>query len=305
MNLGRGTAALPVRQLSSLRVAIVGVGLIGGSLARALKAAGLTREIVGLSRSQETLDKALALGVIDRGETRPEDVGLVDIVVLATPIRAMPGLMEAFAPHLGADSVVTDVGSVKGYVCEAAGRCLGAARTRFVPAHPIAGTERSGVEASFASLFEERTVILTPGAEVSRAAVETVTALWQATGATVVVMDPGKHDRLLAATSHLPHMVAYTLVSCLAGYPEAEELFHLAAGGFYDFTRIASSDPVMWRDIGLTNSGPLVKAMKAFKVQLATLIEALEAGDEAVLERTFSEAKRARDLGLARKNGQR
>jgi prephenate dehydrogenase len=289
-------------ELSSLRVAIAGVGLIGGSLARVLKAAGVTREIVGISRTQESLDKALMLGVIDRGATRVPDVGEMDIVVLATPLRVMPDLMRAFAPHLGADTVVTDVGSVKGFVCEAAEQCLGEARSRFVPAHPIAGTEHSGVEASFASLFENRAVILTPDEQVSRAALEKVSSMWRLAGATLEVMSPRKHDELLAATSHLPHMVAYALVSCLARHPESEELFHLAAGGFYDFTRIASSDPVMWRDIGLTNSGPLVASLQAFRTELDALLEALEDRDETTLQQTFSNAKRARDLGLARKN---
>lgn len=289
-------------ELTSLRVAIAGVGLIGGSLARVLRAAGVTREIVGVSRTRESLDKALALGVIDRGETRVVDVGEVDIVVLAAPVRAMPDLMRAFAPHLGANTVVTDVGSVKGFVCEAADEYLGDARSRFVPAHPIAGTEHSGVEASFASLFENRAVILTPDEQASQRAVEMVSSMWRLAGATIEMMSPRKHDELLAATSHLPHMVAYALVSCLARHAESEELFHLAAGGFYDFTRIASSDPVMWRDIGLTNSGPLVASMKAFRAELDALIGALEAGDEATLQETFSTAKQARDLGLARKN---
>lgn len=288
-----------------MRVAIAGVGLIGGSLARALKAAGAAREIVGLSRRRESLDKAIELGVIDRAELRASDVGPVDIVVLASPVRAMPELMRSFAPHLGPDTIVTDAGSVKSFVCEAAERNLGDARTRFVPAHPIAGTEHSGVEASFASLFEKRVVILTPGEEALEPAVETVASMWRATGAVVLHMDPRRHDELLAATSHLPHMVAYALVSCLAGHPQHEELFSLAAGGFYDFTRIASSDPVMWRDVGLTNTRPLVESMKMFRTELDALIEALEAGDEPALQRMFTNAKEARDLGLARKNGER
>jgi prephenate dehydrogenase len=292
-------------ELSSLRVAIIGVGLIGGSLARALRTAGVTREIIGVSRKSETLGKALELGVIDRGETDVSKVGPVDVVVIATPVRAMPGIMRALAPHLGSETVVTDVGSVKGFVCDAADRHLGEAATRFVPAHPIAGTEHSGVEASFASLFQDRTVILTPREITSQSAVETVASLWRPTGAEVASMDPQRHDDLLAATSHLPHMVAYALVSCLARHPQADELFHLAAGGFYDFTRIASSDPEMWRDIGLTNTGPLVESMKAFRVELDALIRALETGDEQGLQRAFAHAKDARDGGLAKKHGGR
>lgn len=290
---------------AALRIAIVGVGLIGGSLARALKAAGAVREVVGVSRTRASLSKALELGVIDRGETRASEVGPVDVLVIATPVRAIPGVMRDFAPHLGSESVVTDVGSVKTWVCRAAGECLGEARSRFVPGHPIAGTERSGVEAAFPSLFEKRTVILTPDGGVSPSAVETVAGMWRQAGAEVLSMDPGRHDAILAATSHLPHMVAYTLVNTLAAHPQHEELFRLAAGGFYDFTRIASSDPVMWRDIALTNAGPLVDAMKKFRGGLDALIQALEAGDEDALHRTFSNAKQARDLGLAWKNGTR
>lgn len=287
-----------------MRVVIVGVGLIGGSLARALRAAGAVREIVGVSRRTESLNKALELGVIDRAETRASAVGPADLVVIATPVRAVPEVMQAFAPHLAEDTVVTDAGSVKRFVCDAGDEHLGAARARFVPGHPIAGTEHSGVEASFAALFENRTVILTPGGDASRTAVDKVTRMWRAAGANVISMSPERHDELLAATSHLPHMVAYALVNCLAGHPQHEELFRLAAGGFYDFTRIASSDPVMWRDIGLTNTGPLIDALKSFRAGLDKLIEALGTRDEKTLERMFLDAKQARDLGLARKNAE-
>jgi len=288
---------------ASLRIAIIGVGLIGGSLARALKAAGVAGEIVGVARTPASLEKALELGVIDRAATRAEEIGTVDVVVLATPVRAMPDIMRDIAPHLGPTTVVTDVGSVKAYVCQAAREYLGRAGPRFVPGHPIAGTENAGVEASFASLFEKRTVILTPGDETVGEAVQRVAAMWRAAGADVIDMPPDRHDALLAATSHLPHMVAYALVSCLAKHPESDELFRLAAAGFYDFTRIASSDPVMWRDIGLTNTGPLLESMRRFREELDALIEALADGDGDALQETFAKAKQARDLGLARKNG--
>lgn len=293
-----------MKQLSSLSIAIIGVGLIGGSLARALKAAGVVGEIVGVSRTTESLTKALDLGVIDRGETQISSIGPVDVVVIATPVRAMPDVMRALAPNLGSDTIVTDAGSVKSYICEAADRHLGTARARFVPGHPIAGTEHSGVAASFASLFDKRTVILTPGGDVAPDAVATVAEMWRLAGAEVVEMDAPQHDALLAATSHLPHMVAYALVNCLAEHPRHEDLFRLAAAGFYDFTRIASSDPVMWRDIALTNAAPLIESMKAFRGGIDALIEALEAGDEEALYRTFFNAKQARDLGFARKNGE-
>ena len=231
------------------------------------------------------------------------DIGNVDVVVLAAPVRATPEIMQALAPELGPQAVVTDVGSVKEYVCRAARDHLPEARERFVPGHPIAGTENAGVEASFSSLFRHRVVILTPDESVSARAVELVTGMWRLAGATVLQMSPERHDALLAATSHLPHMVAYSLVSCLAKHPESDELFRLAAGGFYDFTRIASSDPVMWRDIGLTNTGPLLRAMRSFRSELDALIQVLESGDGEALEQTFSRAKQARDAGWALKNG--
>ncbi|HSH40695.1 MAG TPA: prephenate dehydrogenase/arogenate dehydrogenase family protein [Arenicellales bacterium] len=289
--------------VAPISVAIIGVGLIGGSLARALKASGAAREVVGVARSRQSLAKALELGVIDRGETELAAIGPVDVVVIATPVRAMPEVMRQLAPHLAPATVVTDAGSVKRFVCDAAVRHLGSAGRRLVAGHPIAGTENSGVDASFPSLFEKRTVILTPEKHVDDDAVELVSRMWRATGADVVSMDPDRHDSLLAATSHLPHMVAYTLVNCLASDPRHEELFRLAAGGFYDFTRIASSDPVMWRDIALTNTRALVESMKAFRDGFDALIEAMEAGDEEALYRAFFDAKQARDLGLARKNG--
>lgn len=290
--------------VSPISIAIIGVGLIGGSLARALKASGAAREIVGVARSRQTLDRAVELGVIDRGETELAAIGAVDVVMIATPVRAMPDILQTLAPHLKPETVVTDAGSVKRFVCDAAARHLGSAGARFVAGHPIAGTENSGVEASFSSLFDKRTVILTPEEGVESDAVELVSRMWRAAGAEVVTMDPDRHDSLLAATSHLPHMVAYTLVNCLASDPRHEELFRLAAGGFYDFTRIASSDPVMWRDIALTNTRALVESMKSFRDGFDALIRAMEAGDEEALYRAFFDAKQARDLGLARKNGE-
>lgn len=284
------------------RLGIVGVGLIGGSLARALKAAGAVDEVVGMARSRGSLERAIELGVIDRGETDAARVGSVDVLVIATPVRSIPAILRQFAPHVGAHTVITDAGSVKLPVCQAAD-ILGPARARFVPGHPIAGTEHAGVEASFASLFEQRSVILTPDATVSPAAVETVSALWRAAGAEVLTMDAAEHDAILAATSHLPHMVAYTLVNCLARDPRHEALFRFAAGGFYDFTRIASSNPVMWRDIALANAAPLAASLRRFRSGLDDLIRALEGGDEEALFEAFQAAKQARDLGLTRKHG--
>ena len=191
--------------------------------------------------------------------------------------------------------MVTDVGSVKGAVVEAAQRVFGGMPSRFVPGHPVAGTERSGVEAAFDSLFQGRHVILTPVQQTAPGALAQVTAMWEACGATVSRMAVAEHDRVLAATSHLPHMLAYALVDSLARRDDGPQMFRYAAGGFRDFTRIASSDPVMWRDICLTNRQALLRAMDAFSEDLSTLRQAIESEDAQVLEAIFSSAKAARD----------
>jgi len=278
------------------RLCIIGVGLIGGSLARALKAAGAVGEVVGYGRHAEQLQLARELGVIDRGET---DIAVAlkdaDVVVMAVPVGAMEGVLRAMAPHLSAESIVTDVGSTKGSVVAAAQRAFGVVPPRFVPGHPIAGTEQSGVEASFAELYHKRRVILTPLAHTDAAAVATVRALWLAAGAEVVEMDVQHHDEVLAATSHLPHVLAYTLVDTLARMEEHTEIFRYAAGGFRDFTRIASSDPRMWHDICLANRDAILKVMDRYAADLAAVRSAIERGDGAALLGTFGRAKQARD----------
>jgi len=282
------------------RMAVAGVGLIGGSLALAARAVGLCAEVVGIGRRPERLARAVELGVVDRWTTEPaEGAAGADLVVLAVPLGAMRALMEALAPGLGPEAVVTDVGSAKAAVVTDARLTLGAAFPRFVPGHPIAGTERSGVEAAFAGLFRGHRVILTPVAETEAGALGRVRALWEALGATVVEMDPSRHDRILAATSHLPHLLAYALVDLLAGLDEREEIFANAAGGFRDFTRIASSDPVMWRDICLANREALVAMLDRYGEALAALRAAVEAGDGAALESLFARAKAARDACAA------
>ncbi|HHQ41234.1 MAG TPA: prephenate dehydrogenase/arogenate dehydrogenase family protein [Chromatiales bacterium] len=282
------------------RLAVAGVGLIGGSLALAAREAGLAGEVVGIGRRPERLRRAAELGVVDRWTTEPaEGVAGADLVVLAVPLGAMRALMEALAPGLGPEAVVTDVGSAKRAVVEDARAALGDAFARFVPGHPVAGTERSGVEAAFATLFRGRRVILTPVAETAPEAVARVRALWEAVGAEVVEMDPARHDRILAATSHLPHVLAYTLVDLLAGLAEHEEVFANAAGGFRDFTRIASSDPVMWRDICLANREAIVEMLDRYGEALAAVRAAVAGADGAALERLFARAKAARDAHAA------
>lgn len=278
------------------RLCIIGVGLIGGSLARALKAAGAVGEVIGCGRDSAQLQLAQALGVIDRGETDlAAAVRGADVVVLAVPVGAMEGVLRAMAPHLGADTIVTDVGSTKGSVVTAAERAFGTVPARFVPGHPIAGTEQSGVAASFAELYQGRRVILTPLAHTDPAAVALVRGLWQAAGAEVVEMEVQHHDEVLAATSHLPHVLAYTLVDTLARMEEHSEIFRFAAGGFRDFTRIASSDPRMWHDICLANRDAILKVLDRYTADLAAVRRAIECGDGAALLETFGRAKTARD----------
>jgi prephenate dehydrogenase len=279
----------------SERVAICGVGLIGGSFGLALKAGGHAGEIVGIGRTRAALDEALSAGAVDRGETdAAAGVSGADIVLLAVPMGAMRSVLEAIAPGLGPETVVTDAGSVKGSVVDDARAVLGDLR-RFVPGHPIAGTERSGVQAAFATLFRDRRVILTPTDEAAPASVERVAALWRCTGAHPEQLAVEAHDRLLAATSHLPHMLAFGLVDALARGDDPEAVFRYAAGGFRDFTRIASSDPVMWRDICLANREALLEALQAYRDDLDALAAEVRAGDGAGLLTRFSRARDARD----------
>ena len=277
------------------RVAIVGVGLIGGSFGLALKAAGFDGELVGVGRDPGRLRQALDCTAIDRAETDAvAGVAGADVVLLAVPMGAMHAALTAIAPGLEPGTVVTDAGSVKGSFVEDARTVLGSLG-RVVPGHPVAGTERSGVGAAFAELFRERRVILTPLDETESEAVERVERLWRLTGARVERLGVEEHDRLLAATSHLPHMLAFGLVDALARAPEADALFRYAAGGFRDFTRIASSDPVMWRDICVANRAALLEALQAYRDDLDALTEEVRSGDaEGLLER-FTRAKTARD----------
>lgn len=278
------------------RLALIGVGLIGGSLARALRDAGHVGEVIGYGRSLANLQRAADLGVVDRVETSlSASVRDADMVVLATPVGSMAEILATIAPYLASDAVITDVGSVKGKIAVAARTALGKKLAGFVPGHPIAGTERTGVEASFSSLFVGRRVVLTPLPETTSAAVERVRVMWQAAGAEVVSMSVEHHDAVLAATSHLPHLLAYALVDMLARLDDSREIFSYAAGGFRDFTRIASSDPVMWRDISLANRDAIVNMLKKYRKEVDSLIAMVSAGDGGKLEALFAHAKSARD----------
>lgn len=278
------------------RLCIIGVGLIGGSLARALKRAAYCAEVVGCGRDQVQLQRALELGVIDRYERDPaRAVHGADVIVLAVPLGAMESVMRAIAGHVRQDAIITDVGSAKGGVVTAAQAAFGAVPECFVPGHPIAGTEKSGVEASYADLYQGRRVILTPLAHTAAGALASVREMWEQAGAEVVEMDVAHHDEVLAATSHLPHMLAFALVDTLARMHEKAEIFRYAAGGFRDFTRIASSDPVMWRDICLANSDAIAAMIDRFQGDLVGLREAIVRGDGKVIEEIFTRAKAARD----------
>jgi prephenate dehydrogenase len=280
----------PVNQL-----AILGVGLIGGSVALALKQAGQVDRIIGAGRNMDTLAEAIKLGVIDEATTMEEAVRTADVVMLATPVGQFPRIMQAITPHLKPEAVITDAGSTKTDVVAAARAHMGKHLPRFVPAHPIAGAEKSGVGAARADLFMGKHVVLTPLPETSPDAIEVAQLLWQSCGAKVSQMTPLMHDQVFAAVSHLPHLLAFALVAELANRSNAEQLFGYAAGGFRDFTRIAASSPEMWRDISLANKEPLLKELKAYQDHIAYLAAILEQGDGVALEALFQRASIARN----------
>lgn len=285
------------------KLVIIGVGLIGGSFALALREAGAAREIVGAGRSAANLEEALRLGVIDRiAPDVDEAVRDADLVMLAVPVGQMAALMQQIAPCLGAHTVVTDAGSTKGDVVALARRHLPQHLAAFVPGHPIAGAEKSGVGAADAGLFRGRQTVLTPLPETDAGATELVLNAWQACGARVAEMTPENHDRIFAAVSHLPHLLAFALVEDIASRANGEELFGFAAGGFRDFTRIAGSSPEMWRDIFLANREPLLDELDVYRAQLDRLRAMLEQGDGAALEKVFSHARAARNKWIAKKN---
>ncbi|MCU7796020.1 MAG: prephenate dehydrogenase/arogenate dehydrogenase family protein [Candidatus Thiodiazotropha sp. (ex Myrtea spinifera)] len=278
------------------RLAVIGVGLIGGSVALALRETGSVKTVVGCGRSEENLIQAKRLGIVDH---YTHDVGEAvegaDMVLLAVPLGAMRETLSGMRDHLQSNAVVTDAGSVKGSVIEDLREVFGEVPSWFVPGHPIAGTERSGADAAFASLYQNRRVILTPTSETEAKAVSRVAEMWRQCGADITRMPVAHHDEILAATSHLPHMLAFSLVDSLARLKENDEIFRYAAGGFRDFTRIASSNPVMWRDICLANQDHLSAMLTRFADELHELAAILEQGDSEGLLEIFERAKQARD----------
>ena len=278
------------------RLAVIGVGLIGGSLARALREKGEVGEIVGIGRGVANLQRAVDLGVIDRYEQNLlAGVADADMVFIATPVCTIADIVAQITPALAVGAVVTDGGSVKEEITR---RCDAeiSGRAHFVGGHPIAGTENSGVDASFSSLYKGKLCIVTPTAATDSRALEKVARMWQVAGSEVVMMAPDKHDKVVAAISHLPHMVAYSLVIAVGDYDGCNEnILKYSAGGFRDFTRIASSDPVMWRDIALQNRAALLEMMDFYAVIHARLRTLIETSDADGLEKFFEGSRNHRE----------
>jgi len=280
------------------KLVVIGVGLVGGSFALALKAAGRVETVVGVGRGSANLEHARSRGIVDHAILIDADwtreLADADLVLLATPVAQFPVLFAALAGKLSPAAVLTDAGSTKQNVIAAARRHLGATLARFVPGHPIAGTEHTGAAAAFATLFRDRNVVLTPIAETDPGAVSTVAGLWAACGGEVRMLDSATHDRIFAAVSHLPHLLAFALVDLLAARPDAAEVFRYAASGFRDFTRIAAGSPEMWRDISLANRDALLGEIDAYRAELDRIAAMVAAGDGTALEAVFARASVAR-----------
>jgi len=277
------------------KIAIFGVGLIGGSFALALKKAGAAEQVVGAGRQLATLQRARELGIIDAIAASPADaVAGADLILIAAPVAQTGAILASIEPHLQPGAVVTDAGSTKSDVVLAARAALGAKIAQFVPGHPIAGREQNGPEAALAELYVGKKVVLAPLPENAEQDVAKVAAAWQHCGALIHRLSPQQHDAIFAAVSHLPHVLAYALVDDIANKPHAASLFQYAASGFRDFTRIAGSSPEMWRDISLANRDALLGELDAYLLQLTRMRGLLAAGDGPALEAVYSNAQQAR-----------
>ncbi len=293
-----------MQTLAGKKIVIVGMGLIGGSVARALAKSGFDGEVVGVGRNVAALEQAISDGCLTGFTTDLQTAcGDADLILLAVPVLAIEGVLHELAPVLSAHTVVTDAASVKQAVVDAAQKAFGDVPANFVPGHPIAGSEQSGYAAAKADLYARRKVILTPLENTNPSAVNLVTELWQATGAEVLQMEVQHHDEVLAATSHLPHLLAFALVDTLSQQGESEEIFRFAAGGFRDFTRIASSDPVMWRDIFVSNPAAIVTVLDEYIADLGNLRASLIARDAEQLFNLCKRAKHSRGVFLAMNSG--
>jgi len=281
------------------KVVIFGVGLIGGSFALALRQAKAVGEVVGFGRSAASLEQARQLGIIDRvGSDIALEVADADLILLATPVGQMAELMARIAPHLGVHTLVTDGGSTKSDVVAAARANMGGKIAQFVPAHPVAGAEKSGAAAAMADLYQGKKVVLTPLPENSTASVARVRKAWELCGAMVSELTAQQHDEVFAAVSHLPHLLSFALVHDLAQRDNRDVLLSFAASGFRDFTRIAASSPEMWRDICLANREALMRELQQYAAELYVLHQALENNDAAKLEEIFSLAREVRSAWL-------
>ena len=280
------------------KLVVIGVGLIGGSFALALKAAGRVDRVIGVGRGRANLDVARSRGIIDEGIALDGDwtreLADADVVLLATPVAQFGSLFAAVEGRLPKHAILTDAGSTKQNVIADARRRLGSVLPQFIPGHPIAGTEHTGAAAAFATLFRDRNVVLTPLPENDRASIATLSGLWSACGGEVRILDAALHDRVFAAVSHLPHLLAFGLVDLLAARPDAAELFRYAASGFRDFTRIAAGSAEMWRDISLANRDALLAEVDAYRAELDRIAALVAAGDAAALEAVFARASAAR-----------
>ncbi|MFL1453775.1 bifunctional prephenate dehydrogenase/3-phosphoshikimate 1-carboxyvinyltransferase [Marinobacter sp. GN3S48] len=292
---GRGRNVATTKPLFS-RVAVIGLGLIGGSLAKAIRENGLAKTVIGTDKREDELSLGVELGVIDQAAgTIAEAVAGCELVILAVPVRATRTVLEELKSHLPADAILTDVGSTKTSFVEDVRAVFGDLSRRVIPGHPIAGSEKSGIRAANSEMFANHKVILTPPDNVNAGDLARLKALWEGCGATVLTMSVAYHDEVLAATSHLPHLIAFSLVDTLAGEDENLDIFRYAAGGFRDFTRIAASDPVMWHDIFLSNRDAVLRVVDHFTHDLDQLRTAIASGDGATMLRVFSRAKAARE----------
>ena len=274
-----------------MRLALIGVGLIGGSFARALRAAGKVDVVIGFDSQPDALRRAIDLGVIDQSaESAARAVERADLAMIATPVGSMQDVLQAIAPNLAPAAIVTDVGSTKASVIEAARHELGSAFERFVPGHPIAGREHSGVEYSEAALFNDKLFICTPVKRTDAEAVRQVEALWRSVGCHTDRMTPEEHDTVFAAVSHLPHLLAFALVAQIAADPDAARKFALAGAGFRDFTRIAASSPALWSDVCVANRDALGDELRQHRNLLAELQHAIDECDHEALQSVFSRA---------------
>jgi len=287
------------------KVAIIGVGLIGGSLAMVLRQKGISSQIIGIGRGIKNLETAKKLGVVDSyTQDVKQGVKDCDLVVVATPVASIVNIVKDILPFLKNGAIITDVGSVKKAVVDEIEGFM-PEKVFFIGGHPIAGTENAGVEAAFPTLFQSRKCILTPTKKTDKIALESIKAVWEAAGSQVILMERERHDKILASVSHLPHMVAYALVNAVADMKDLDEnIITYSAGGFKDFTRIASSPPEMWRDICLLNRDAILDMIKRFQATLSQLKRMIEAEDGEGMYKEFERAKEVRDSLKAAKVGE-